>query len=131
MREIVVRLKRGSDLKQSIHQICQDKNISAGVVLSSVGCVLQAKLRNAGGEKIESINEKMEIISLNGTVSKHRVHLHASFSKEDLSVVGGHLVEGCIVNTTCELVILALDDFKFEKEFDESTGYNELKITKI
>ena len=51
--------------------------------------------------------------------------------KEDLSVVGGHMVPGCIVNTTCELVILAFDRYEFSKEFDQNTGYNELLIKEI
>lgn len=131
MKTVVVRLKRGCDLLKSIKQICEENNIEAGIVLSSVGCVTQAKIRCAGGERIDSFSEKMEIISLNGTVSKNRVHLHISLSKEDLSLVGGHLVEGCIINTTSEIAILVLDGEKFEKEFDETTGYNELKITKI
>jgi hypothetical protein len=66
-----------------------------------------------------------------GTVSKDRLHLHISLSKADLSTIGGHLVEGCLVNTTCELVIIELENFAFSKVFDETTGYNELLIKEI
>ena len=41
---------------------------------------------------------------------------------------GGHLEDGCIVNSTCELVILTLDEYEFSKYYDEETGYNELLI---
>ena len=61
-----------------------------------------------------------------GTVSHKRCHLHVSFSKEDLSVVGGHLVTGCIINTTCELIIGELENCVYDVEFDEETGYDEL-----
>ncbi len=45
---------------------------------------------------------------------------------EDLSVIGGHLVKGCIINTTCEIVIGELIGYEYDVEFDEETGYDEL-----
>ena len=33
---------------------------------------------------------------------------------------------GCIVNTTCELVLLALDGWRFGVEQDDETGYDEI-----
>jgi len=130
MKMHIFRLTKGNDLLNSIKSFCEQNNILAGTILSSVGCVYHAKIRDAGGKAIIEINEPLEIISLNGTVSKHRCHLHISFAKTDLSVVGGHLVEGCLINTTCEIILLELDDYKFSKEFDKATGYNELKISR-
>lgn len=121
-----VRLHRGADLLLSIKALAQEKQIKVGVVLSAVGCVLQARLRDASGINIRDIDEHCEIVSLNGTVSEKRCHLHLALSKEDLSTVGGHMVEGCIVNTTCELVIGELSGQQIDVEFDEETGYKEL-----
>lgn len=121
-----VRLHRGDDLLLSIKELAQEKHIRAGVVLSAVGCVLQARLRDASGVNIRDIEEHCEIVSLNGTVSENRCHLHLALSKEDLSTIGGHMVEGCIINTTCELVIGELPDQQIDVEFDEETGYKEL-----
>ena len=121
-----IRLKRGEDLIESIKQVCQEKNIQAGVVLSGVGCILRGRVRDASGVTIREIAEHCEIVSLNGTVSARRCHLHIALSKEDLSTIGGHLCEGCIINTTCELVIAELPGTAIEKEFDEETGYHEL-----
>lgn len=128
MKYHVFRLKRGCDLYRSIKDYCCEQQIEAGVIISGVGCVTEAKVRDASGINIQSLKEHLEIVSLNGTVSAQRCHLHIAFSKEDLSTVGGHLVEGCIVNTTCEIAILEFKDLLFSKEFDEATGYHELKI---
>jgi len=128
MKTHVFRLHRGDDLYLSIKKYCLDQGIAAGVILSGVGCVTQARMRDASGVNIQSLNEHLEIVSLNGTVSAQRCHLHIAFSKEDLSTVGGHLVDGCIINTTCEIAILEFADMVFTKEFDEATGYHELKI---
>ena len=128
MKTYAVRLRRGADLLQSIEAFCAEHQIRAGVLLSGVGCVTKARLRDAGGVNIVSVDEGMEIVSLMGTVSEKRCHLHVSFAKEDLSVIGGHLVAGCMINTTCELVIGELRDYVYDVEFDEETGYDELII---
>ncbi|MBQ3211241.1 MAG: DNA-binding protein [Oscillospiraceae bacterium] len=126
MKTYAVRLRRGADLLKSIEELCTKNAIRAGVVLSAVGCVSRGRVRDAGGVNIVDIAEPLEIVSLMGTVSHTRCHLHVSFSKEDLSVVGGHLVTGCIINTTCELIIGELENCVYDVEFDEETGYDEL-----
>ena len=136
MKTYALRLRRGTDLLKAIEEFCAEKNIKAGVVLSGVGCVTKARVRDAGGVRIVDIDEPMEIVSLTGTVSEKRCHLHISFSKENLSVVGGHLTEGCIINTTCELVIgeLVIGELAncaYDVEFDGETGYDELVVLDV
>ena len=121
-----VRLKRGEDLMESIRALCREKHIAAGVVLSGVGCVSRGRVRDASGVTIRDIDEHCEIVSLNGTVSETRCHIHIALSKEDLSTIGGHLCPGCIVNTTCELVIGELPGIAYGVEEDLETGYDEL-----
>ena len=121
-----VRLHRGDDLMLSIKEICREKHIAAGVVLSAVGCISKGRVRDASGVTIREIADHCEIVSLNGTVSEKRCHLHIALSKEDLSTIGGHLCPGCIVNTTCELVIGELPGVRIGVEEDPETGYNEL-----
>ena len=121
-----LRLHRGADLLQSIKQLCREQHIAAGVILSAVGCISRGRVRDASGVTIRQIEDHCEIVSLNGTVSKNRCHLHIALSREDLSTLGGHLCPGCIINTTCELVIAEIPGTAIEKEFDEETGYDEL-----
>ena len=121
-----VRLRRGDDLMLSIQEICREKHIAAGVVLSAVGCISKGRVRDASGVTIREIAYHCEIVSLNGTVSEQRCHLHIALSKEDLSTIGGHLCPGCIINTTCELVIGELSSVRIGVEEDPETGYNEL-----
>ena len=126
-----IRLHRGDDLLASIKELAIEKNISAGVVLSAVGCITTGRLRDASGVNIREITEHCEIVSLTGTISAKRCHLHISLSKEDLSTIGGHLQEGCIINTTCELIIGEIVDQAIDVEFDDETGYDELIFTPV
>ena len=121
-----VRLHRGDDLMGSIKALCAQKHIRAGVVLSAVGCISRGRVRDASGVTIREITDHCEIVSLNGTVSEQRCHLHIALSKEDLSTIGGHLCTGCIINTTCELVLAELPGVAYGVEEDPETGYDEL-----
>ena len=125
-----LRLHRGDDLLESIRALCAQKEIQAGVVLSAVGCILSGRIRDASGVNIQSIDGHYEIVSLNGTVSARRCHLHIALSDEALHTIGGHLCTGCIINTTCELIIAELPGVCYDVEQDEQTGYDELIFRK-
>lgn len=126
MRTICRRLHRGDDLMGSIRAIAQAEQIAAGVILSGVGCVSRARIRDASGVQVRELDRDFEIVSLNGTVSQTRCHVHIALADESLATIGGHLLEGCIINTTCELVIGVLEQVRFGVEQDEQTGYDEI-----
>lgn len=126
MKTICRRLHRGDDLLLSLQTLARENELAAGVILSGVGCLLHGRVRCADGVQIKEIAEPCEIVSLTGTVSRERCHVHISLSREDLSTVGGHLVEGCTVNTTCELVIGVMEEWRFAVQQDAQTGYDEI-----
>ena len=128
MKTHVFRLRRGSDLLKALQEYARTRRIAAGTVVSGVGCVTRARVRDASGVTVRELNEPLEIVSLMGTLSTARTHLHIALAREDLTVLGGHLMEGCIVNTTAEVVLLELDGVRFGAEWDGETGYDELAI---
>ena len=128
MRTTCRRLRRGTDLLAALKLIAQEEGLQAAVILSGVGCVSCAQVRDADGKTIHRIDEHCEIVALQGTVSQTRCHVHIALSRLGLGVVGGHLAPGCIINTTCELVLLEQDGWRYGKEFDDETGYNEIRF---
>jgi len=82
----------------------------------------------AGGKTTKSFEGKYEILSLEGTLSLEGLHLHTVLSDEQGNVVGGHLKEGCIINSTAEVIIGTLEDIQFTRDLDKNTGYRELKV---
>lgn len=129
MQTHVFRLRRGQDLKREIAAFAAAHHIRAAVVLTAVGSLSRARLRDASGVTVRELPEHMEIVSLTGTVSQARLHLHIALSREDLSAVGGHVMEGCIVNTTAEVALLELPGVAFGEACDPETGYGELTVT--
>jgi hypothetical protein len=139
-----VRLKPGDDLVSSIEQAASlamaASKSSSAFILTAVGSVDKVTLRMAnackknldeeGGNsnnEIKEWEERMEVISLVGTLSQSGKHLHMSLSDAEGCVVGGHLVAGRIF-TTLELVLGTIQDITFQRDMDDDTGYRELVV---
>jgi predicted DNA-binding protein with PD1-like motif len=45
--------------------------------------------------------------------------------------IGGHVLKGCRIYTTAELVLGILPDISFQRESDLETGYRELVIRPV
>jgi len=133
MRAYAFRLKPGADLKAELQGLAEAHGLRAGCVLSCVGSLRRARLRmpSAIGEAdvVKSFDEPMEIVSLTGTLALDGLHVHVSLARPDGACVGGHLVPGCIVNTTAELVIGELPEAEFRRLPDSVTGYRELAVS--
>jgi len=130
MNPHAIRLHPGDDLKKSIENYVREKNICSGALLTCVGSLQYAILRMANARTAQHLNGKFEILSLVGTLSEQGCHLHISLSDENGHVTGGHLLEGCLVFTTAEIVLVELPDIIFSREKDQSTGFKELVITR-
>lgn len=128
MKQYIKRLKPNEDLKLGIENLVKDNEVKAGCLLSVVGSLSKLTLRVADGKTVKSWEEEFEIVSGTGTVSLNGSHIHISASKKDGETVGGHIKEGCIINTTAEIVILDFEDVKFNRIKDNETGYDELFV---
>jgi predicted DNA-binding protein with PD1-like motif len=124
------RLKPGQDLFEEIAGFVAANQIEAGCVLSSVGSLTHATLRLANRGTYNEYEGHFEIVSLNGTVSVHGSHLHIAISDGDGQTIGGHLVEGCKIYTTAEMVIAAFPEQIYRREPCEQSGYDELVVFK-
>lgn len=128
MQIITFRLKAGQDLLDEIETVVAGKNIQAGCILSAVGSLTHATLRLANREYYSEYDGHFEIVSMTGTVSVHGSHLHISISDGDGKTTGGHLVPGCKIYTTAEMVLAVFDDVVYKREYAEDSGYEELVV---
>lgn len=128
MKTYALRLHPGADLKVELDTFAQTHNLKAACVLACVGSLRRAVLRYANKENATSLNDKFEIVSLTGTFSKYGSHYHISIADGTGSTFGAHLLEGCLIYTTAEIVIGELPETSFLREVDNETGYEELFI---
>jgi len=125
----VFRLHPGQDLLYELQSYIQKKTITAASVLSCVGSLTEASLRLADQPSASRHSGPFEICSLVGTFSVDGPHLHISLSDSRGRMLGGHLLPGCLVYTTAEVVLIELSDMRFTRPIDLQTGYDELVIT--
>ena len=128
MQAFTFRLKAGQDLLDEIEAVVGEKNIEAVCVLSAVGSLTHATLRLADREYYSEYEGHFEIVSMTGTVSVHGSHLHISISDGAGKTIGGHLVPGCKIYTTAEMVLGIFEDVVYRREYAEDSGYDELVV---
>jgi uncharacterized protein len=128
MRLFAFRLSPGQDLRQELLEFAKTRNLRAPVVLTCVGSLTDVVLRYANRSEPTVRQGHFEIVSLVGLVDPPRGHLHLSVADGDGHTTGGHLLDGCLVYTTAEIVLGELTDLEFHRAPDPATGFNELVI---
>ena len=124
------RLRPTQDLKKELLHHAQIHGLQAATIASCVGSLTKASLRLANGKNASHFSGPFEIVSIVGTISKNGVHVHLSIADQEGRVIGGHLMDGCEIHTTAEIVLLENNDLTFSREMDSVTGYQELVIQK-
>ena len=131
MKTHTFRLKPNQDFFDSIQEFVEKNNIEAGCILSAVGSFTHATLKLANRDLLTEYDGHFEIVSITGTVSIHASHIHISISDGDGKTIGGHLVSGCKIYTTAEIVIAEFEDVVYKRELLENdSGYEELVVYK-
>jgi len=122
------RLKPGEDLRNSIEALVKEKNIIAGWINTCVGSLTDHTIRFANQQEGSRGSGHFEIVSLSGTLSVNGSHLHISISDSTGKTIGGHLLEGCKIYTTAEIVIGITASYEFKRMKDGTTEWEELQV---
>lgn len=128
MQLYVIRLRPGQDVGQELSRLVVEKGLRAAFILTCVGSLRQAALRLANQPDTTLYEDKFEIVSLVGTLDAAGYHLHISLSDGQGRTIGGHLMPGCLVYTTAEIVIGEAEYLVFTRPFDPESGYPELVV---
>ncbi|MGF7216097.1 hypothetical protein GGR92_002262 [Spirosoma lacussanchae] len=124
------RLRPGQDLKKELEKVVQQQRIGAGAILTCVGSLTDVTLRLANQEGPSTWHGHFEIVSLVGTLSANGSHIHLSVSDSTGRTLGGHLLDGCTIYTTAELLIGVMPEITYTREPDPAFGYRELVVRK-
>jgi len=132
-RVLVVRLLPGEDILSSIEKIA-DENTIQSAHLNMIGAVSGVHLgyfdRELNSYKDFTVEEDLEIVSGIGNISRHDgkyvVHAHIIAADQTGRCYGGHLLGGCKVSVTIELIITEIPELARAR--DEKTGLNLLDI---
>lgn len=142
-RVFVLRLGPGRDILRSLAWFAREQGIRAGVILSGVASLRRATLRNVASAPepfpITDANrvytpkdEVLELVSLAGNIAQRgdEVVVHAHFTVSSGSepglAYGGHLIEGCEVLSTGEIVIAEIEGTPVTRRIDPETKAAEI-----
>lgn len=133
MHTLPLRLHPGQDLRAAldlvlIEHALIDPTLGAAFVLQGIGSLSVAQLRLAGASQVTELRGDLEILTLAGSLSQDGSHLHMALADAQGRVIGGHVVPGCIVRTTAEILLALLPGRRFTRQPDPLTGYLELAI---
>jgi predicted DNA-binding protein with PD1-like motif len=127
----VLRLHPGDDLRLALEAARAQRKLQAACVVACVGSLARARLRLAGGDEVHELDGPLEIVALSGTLSPDGPHLHVALADRTGRALGGHLLEGCRVHTTAEVVLGELERVAFARVLDPATGWKELVVRKL
>lgn len=128
---IALRLKPQQDLKRELDEFVSKRQIEAACILTCVGSLSEANLRFANQPEGAALVGKFEIVSLTGVMSMHGSHYHMAIADSTGHTIGGHLLKGCLIYTTAEIIVGILPQYRFRREYDSASGFRELAIEPI
>ena len=126
LKYYALRLLPGDDLRQQLTAFVAAQHIRAGVLLTCVGSLTVVTLRLANQSGPTEYRGHFEILSLVGTLLVNGSHLHLAVADSTGRTQGGHLLDGCRIYTTAEIVLGELPALDFQHETDPTFGYQEL-----
>ena len=143
-RIVAFHMDPGLDLLKAIRSIVAEQGIHSGIILSGVGSLKTAVLRDLrtfpdafpitdANRVYVAREEPIELLSLTGNIARRddgtvvvHGHLIISSGMEDGRAYGGHLVEGSVVFSTMEIVLAETTGVALQRAVDPITGAAEL-----
>lgn len=127
-RFYALRLLPQQDPLDALRDFIRQQGLRAAWISGCVGSLSEVALRYAGCEGTTLLSGKFEVVSLIGTLETGGEHLHLAVADEYGHMTGGHMMEGCTVRTTLELVIGELNNVVFSRQPCALSGYDELNV---
>lgn len=132
-RVLVGKIEPGHDLLLALKKMVEDEGIEGGFILSIIGSLRRAILRNVArfpeqlpvtdAERLyKEVKGPLEILSASGTIARGDggsfIHAHICVSKVvdgEVMVFGGHLTEGCITWVNVEIVLAEVEGIEMRR----------------
>lgn len=127
-RSYVIRLKPGQEVKTELVRLAKEKGLEAASIVSAVGSLTDVGLRLANMPDTTHYSGHFEVVSLSGYLAANEFHVHMAVSDGEGRTIGGHVMDGNIVYTTLVVVIEEHLRYRYRREFDPASKYDELVI---
>ncbi len=111
----IIRIDKGEEVFAGFLEFARQYDIDAASFTAIGACgELEIGVYDFAAKSYtkQVITEQLEIVSLIGNIAlsagKPALHVHGSFSRRDLSMLGGHVFKA-VISATCEIFLIKLD----------------------
>jgi predicted DNA-binding protein with PD1-like motif len=127
---VVCRLDPGTDLLEGIKKNAEKHKVKSGS-FNAIGVLSPARVgyldKSTMSYKAIEFSEHVELLSCRGLITQKDggmdVHAHLVVADKNGNAHGGHALDGCRVDVTCELVIYAFDKAVHRKPIPGTERY--------
>jgi predicted DNA-binding protein with PD1-like motif len=133
---VVVRLAYGDLLLESIQEICRQKKIRDGLILTGFGSLTDIAVSGAVGASFpprkfyqRTRPRGVEILAMSGVIADYHVHCHLVLSDRK-QAFGGHLERGCRILSLAEIALMRVTGVKLARLVDSTTGQRLLQTVR-
>jgi predicted DNA-binding protein with PD1-like motif len=130
---VVVALRYGDGLLESIREVAKLADIHTGVVTSGIGSLRKGHIHTVVSNTYPPTDEfirlegPLEIAQFGGIIADYQPHLHINLMKLDRSYIGGHIEDGCEILALSEISILKLKGLRLQRQKVDETSIAHLR----
>lgn len=128
------RMQEGDDVAESIKKKAENSGVKAGIFML-IGALKHAELGcyKKGEYVTTTLDGPLEVASCMGNIAIDEkgetiVHAHIVVSNDKGEAHGGHLMKGCVVGPTAELVFVEVVGVDLQRRYDEKTKLKLLRL---
>lgn len=125
---VIVSLRRGELLLESLSAVARQADVSNGVVMSGIGSLTRGRIHtvisndNPPGNEFIDLEGPLEVVQFGGIIANYQPHVHISLWDRAKRFHGGHLEDGCEILALSEISIQRLPELKLTRRAKEAGG---------
>ncbi len=129
---VIVSLRRGDLLLESLTEVARVADIRSGVVMSGIGSLTKGRIHTVSSNDYPPTNDfidlpgPLEVIQFGGIIADYQPHIHISLWDRERRFHGGHLEPGCEILTLSEISIHRLAELRMVRQPWDGTRVNVL-----
>ncbi|MCC6626538.1 MAG: DUF296 domain-containing protein [Chloroflexi bacterium] len=121
---IIVSLRQGDLVYESLEQVARAADIHTGVVMSGIGSLTTARIHTVMStdyppqEGYFDLAGPLEVVQFGGIIANYQPHIHISLWDRAERYYGGHLHENSAILTLSEISIRRCPDLRLTRRPD-------------
>ena len=125
---VIVLLRRGDLVLESLSQVARDADVHTGVVITGIGSLTKGRIHTVVSNEYPPTDEfidlegPLEVVQYGGIIANYQPHIHISLWDRQKRYHGGHLEEGCEVLALSEISIRRCAELRLTRRQRDESG---------